>query len=91
VKHAVLAVPGMGKSATDIEDNLALFTQPSTGVRPGKGWSAMSAGANLYNVAYDFIDGGQGEKQAIWSVNAATKQVEYVNESAKLFSWTPKD
>ena len=91
VKHAVLTVPGMGRSATDIEDNLALFTRPSTGVRPGKGWSARPTDNNAYNVFYDFLDGSQGEKQAIWSVNTATKQVKYVNESAKLFSWTPKD
>jgi len=91
VKHAILTVPGEGKSATDIEENLTLFTQPVTGVRPGKGWSATPVGANVYNVSYDFINGNQGERQAIWSVNTATKQVKYVNEHAKLFSWTPKD
>ncbi len=90
VKHAVLTVPGMGRSATDIQENLALFTKPGTGVRPGKGWIATLAGPNVYNVSYDFID-GTSEKQAIWSVNTATKQVKYVNESAKLSSWTPKD
>jgi hypothetical protein len=91
VKHAVLTVPGVGRSATDIEENLALYTTPGTGVTNGKGWSATPAGANLYNVSWDFIDGSQGEQQAIWSVNTATKQVKYVNHYAKLFSWTPKD
>ena len=89
VKHAILTVPGNGKSATDIEDNLALFTKPGTGVTLAKGWSATSTGTNTFNVSYDFIDGGSGEKQAIWSVNVATKQVKYVNEAAKVFSWTP--
>lgn len=89
VKHAVLTVSGKGTSATDIEENVKLFTQPGTGVRPAKGWSATLATANVYNVTYDFIDGSQGEKQAIWSVNIRTKQVKYLNEMAKLFSWTP--
>jgi len=39
---------------------------------------------------FDFIDGGAGEKQAIWRVNLKTGAVTYVNESAKIFSWTPK-
>jgi len=89
VKHAVLTVPGLGRSATDIEENLALFTKPGTGVTRGKGWSATTAGTNLFNVAYDFMDGSNGEQQAIWSVNTVTKQVKYVNHYAKLFSWTP--
>ena len=90
VKHAILTVSGKGRSATDIDENIKLFTQPETGVKRGKGWSATPAGKNLYNVAYDFIDGSSGEKQAIWSVDIATKQVKYVNEAAKIFSWTPK-
>jgi hypothetical protein len=89
VKHAILTVPGNGRSATDIEENIKLFEAPGSGVNPGKGWSATPAGAGAYNVAYDFIDGAAGEKQAIWSVNTATKQVKYVNYAAKLFSWTP--
>jgi hypothetical protein len=89
VRHAILTVPGKGKSATDIEENLKLFESPGTGVKAGKGWLATPAGAGVYNVAYDFIDGSAGEKQAIWSVNTATKRVKYVNEAAKLFSWTP--
>lgn len=89
VKHAILAVPGKGRSATDIEENVKLFETPGTGVTSGRGWSAIPAGGGVYNVAYDFVDGGSGEKQAIWSVNTATKQVKYVNESAKLLSWTP--
>jgi hypothetical protein len=88
VKHAVLTVPGMGRSATDIEENIKLLTQPGTGTRPAKGWSATPAGKNVYNIAYDFIDGTR-ERQAIWSVNTATGQVKYVNEAAKIFSWTP--
>jgi hypothetical protein len=91
VKHAILTVPGKGRSATDIEENLKLFTHPGTGVRPAKGWSATPAGKNVYKVTYDFIDGSSGEKQAIWSVNTATRQVKYVNEAAKIFSWTPND
>ena len=89
VKHAILTVPGQGRSATDIEENIKLFTQPGTGLRPAKGWSATPADKNVYNVAYDFINGSSGETQAIWSVNIATRQVKYVNKAAKIFSWTP--
>jgi hypothetical protein len=89
VKHAILTVSGKGRSATDIEENIKLFTQPGTGVKPAKEWSATPAGKNIYNVAYDFMDGSQGEKQAIWSVDVTTKQVKYVNSEAKIFSWTP--
>ena len=64
--------------------------QPGTGLTPGKSWSATPAGPNIYNVSYGYID-GRGEKQAVWTVNIATKQVKYVNEDAKLISWTPKD
>jgi hypothetical protein len=90
VKHAVLTVPGMGRSATDIEENLALFTRRGTGITRAKGWTAVPTGSNVYNVSYDFID-GSGEKQAIWSANIVTKQVKYINEDAKLASWIPKD
>lgn len=89
LKHAILTVPGKGRSATDIEENVKLFTQPGTGVRPAKGWSATPAGRSVYNVAYDFIDASSGEKQAIWWVNVTTRQVKYVNDAAKIFSWTP--
>jgi hypothetical protein len=89
VKHATLTVPGQGRSATDIEHNLKLFMTPGTGVTPAKGWGAIASGPNLYNVSFDFTDGVNGERQAIWSVNTATKQVKYVNEAAKTFSWTP--
>jgi len=89
VKHAILTVPDQGRSVTDIEENLKLFMTPGTGVIAGKGWSATAAGANVYNVSFDYNDDGRGERQAIWSVNTATKQVKYVNEAAKLFSWTP--
>lgn len=89
VKHAILTVPGKGRSATDIAENIKLFESPGTGVSPGKGWSATPAGAGIYDVSYDFIDGSAGAKQAIWSVNPAKKQVRYVNEAAKAFSWTP--
>jgi hypothetical protein len=89
VKHAILIVPGKGKSATDIEENIKLFESPGTGVTRGKGWTSTPTAAGIYNVVYGFNDGKAGEKQAIWTVNTTTKQVKYVNEAAKLFSWTP--
>ena len=89
VKHAVLTVPGKGRSAKDIEQNLAYFMTAASGITAGKGWSATPSGPNTYNVVFDFKDARNGEKQAIWSVNTVTDTVRYVNEAAKLFSWTP--
>jgi hypothetical protein len=90
VKAAVLTVPENGRSATDVETNISLFMSTPVCCRPGKGWSAKAGGADTFEVGFDFIDGGAGEKQAIWRVNLKTGAVTYVNESAKIFSWTPK-
>jgi hypothetical protein len=91
VKAAVLTVPGSGRSSTDIEANVALFMSVP-GVREprqAKGWSGIRKQGTLYEVAYDFINGDEGEQQAIWSVDLKSGKVKYVNEKAKIFSWTP--
>jgi hypothetical protein len=91
VKTAILTVPGLGKSATDIQENIALFMKaPGVAPQPGKGWNATRGSGNVYSVAFDFLDGGK-PAQAVWSVDLDTGTVKYVNKSAKLFSWTPKD
>jgi len=89
VKAVVLTVPGMGRSATDVETNISLFMSAPAFCRPARGWSAHTSDADMFEVVFDFIDGGAGEKQAIWSVDLKTGKVKYVNESAKIFSWTP--
>jgi hypothetical protein len=88
VKTAILTVPGLGKSATNIESNIELFMS-APGVSKGSGWSATSKGETIYEVDYDFINGNRGEEKAIWSVDLGTKTVKYINENAKTFSWTP--
>jgi len=88
VKAAVLTVPGSGRSATDIGANVAYFMS-TPGLRQAKGWSATTKQSTLYEVAYDFINGGEGEQKAIWSVDLKTGKVKYVNKNAKNFSWTP--
>jgi hypothetical protein len=89
VKRAVLIVSGMGKSATDIEHNIGL-NMKTPGFHPGKGWSANSTGEKTYTVSFDFVtDDKQGEHQALWSVNLATRKVDYINMAAKNLSWTP--
>jgi hypothetical protein len=91
VKTAILTVPGLGRSDTDIEKNIALFMKsPGVEPQPGKGWSATKGSANVYSVAFDFLDGGK-PAQAIWSADLTTGAVKYVNQAAKSFSWTPKD
>jgi hypothetical protein len=87
VKAAVLTVPGQGQSSGDIQANLDLYSSP---MQPGKGWSVKSSGAKSYDVSYDFID-GRGNEQAIWNADLATGAVKFVNEAAKVFSWTPED
>jgi hypothetical protein len=87
VKAAVLTVPGQGRSSGDIQANLDLYSSSMT---PGKGWSAKSSGPKTYDVSFDFID-GRGNEQAIWAADLSTGAVKYVNEAAKVFSWTPKD
>jgi len=87
VKAAVLSVPGQGRSSGDVQANLDLYSSSMT---PGKGWNAKSAGPKSYDVSYDFID-GRGNEQAIWTADLSTGAVKYVNEAAKVFSWTPKD
>ena len=86
-----LPIPGLGRSDTDIEKNITLFMKsPGVEPQPGKGWSATKGSANVYSVAFDFLDGGK-PAQAIWSADLTTGAVKYVNQAAKAFSWTPKD
>lgn len=89
VKHAVLTVPGYGRSATDVEANLNYDMNPKIGLSRAKGWSARAVGRSTYEVAFDFINGNLGEQEAVWSVDLGTGVVKYVNKNAKNFSWTP--
>jgi hypothetical protein len=90
VKRAVLTVPGMGKSSTDIDQNIE-FNMATPGYHPGPGgWSAKLVGNSTYEVSFDLItDDAQGHHQAIWSANLTTRRVKIVNMAAKYLSWTP--
>ncbi len=89
VERAVLTVNGMGKSSTDIGQNIE-FNMATPGFHPGKGWSARLTGDRTYTVSFDFItDDKEGEHEAVWSANLATRKVNYVNMAAKYMSWTP--
>lgn len=89
VKKATLTVDG-DRSATNLEENVELF-MASPGLRPAGGWSAKRQGNGTFAVTYDFIDGQDGEQQALWAYNPASGSVKYVNKRAKLMSWTPAD
>jgi hypothetical protein len=89
VKEAILTVPGKGRSATNIQENLELFMGMGSAVRPTKGWSAKAEKGKTFLVVFTFMDGHLGEQEAIWSANLETKTVQYVNKYAKMFSWTP--
>lgn len=88
VRAIILTVPGKGRSSGDVQANVDLFMS-SPGIKAGKGWAAKRQRPTIYQVTYDFIDGTQGDEQAIWSANIASGEVKYVNENAKIFSWTP--
>jgi hypothetical protein len=100
VKSSVLTVPGLGRSATDVEANIDLFISSTSvlaksfhgetakGMRPAKGWLARTKNGNTIEVIFDFMD-GDAPKQAIWTVALDTSVVKYVNEDAKTLSWTP--
>jgi hypothetical protein len=88
VKKSVLTVPGQGRSATNIQENVDWYIG-MPGLSRGKGWSAKAETGKTYQVSFDFIDGKE-RSQAIWSADLETKKVQYVNKAAKLFSWTPK-
>jgi hypothetical protein len=89
VKSAILTVPGLGKSAENIESNIAEFMKaPGVAPEPGKGWSATNHGGSVYSVTFDYLNGGE-PAQAIWSADVETGTVKYVNEYAKIFSWAP--
>jgi hypothetical protein len=88
VQVSSLTVPGVGRSSRDVEENIKLFETPGTSAVAGNGWSATDVKGTIYSVAYDFSDGQNGHKQAVWSVDIATKHVTCVNEAAKFFSWS---
>jgi hypothetical protein len=88
VKSAVLTTPEGRRSADTVENTIKEFMDPPS-VEPARGWSAAKIQHEEYRVLFDFIDGKLGEKQAIWSANLATRQVHYINKSAKILSWLP--
>jgi len=88
VRAAILTVPDSGRSSGDIQANIDSFlTYP--GIKKGKEWSAQAKASTIYEVSYDFINGGAGEQQATWTANLANGEVKYINMNAKTFSWTP--
>ena len=88
VKKAILTVPGQGRSAKNIQENVEWFMKFPE-LSPGQGWSAKTDKGKTYLVTFDFINGKLGQSQAVWSVDMETKRVQYVNKYAKNFSWTP--
>jgi hypothetical protein len=97
VKRAVLTNPGFGRSSTDVDQSVqynvkttALLAKTPNFHWEGKGWSARLTGDRTYAVSFDSItDDEEGEHQAVWSANLATRQVKYVNKAAKDLSWVP--
>ena len=89
VKSAVLVVDGNRSSAT-IGDTVSQFLQPSTGIRMGKGWSAIQKSPDTCEVRLDIIDAAN-DGPAIWEADLRSHKVKYVNMTAKLMSYLPPD
>lgn len=89
VKRSTLTVDG-SRSASNIGDTVEFFMYKN-GVRPGNGWSLRPGDGGKVLVSYDFIDGADGQQQAVWELDPKTHNVRYVNKRAKLMSWLPKD
>ena len=71
-------------AAKHVEDVIAFWMLPGGGAHPAKGWSARLTGKQTYTVSFDFVtDDKEGEHQALWSVNMATRKVQYTNMAAK--------
>jgi hypothetical protein len=89
VKRTTMTVPGEGRSFGNIEQNLRSFMNSGSGLSTAKGWSAHAISGDIYDVSYDYINGSQGEAQAVWSADLHTDEVKYLNMAAKIFSWNP--
>lgn len=90
VKRAVLDVPGIGKSSTDIDQNVQYYMTNPGYHRGPRGWDVRQTGDGEYEVSFDIItDDAEGHHQAVWSANLATRQVKIINKAAKYLSWTP--
>ena len=88
VRAAIMTVPDEGRSTGDVQAVVDMF-MVSPGLKIANGWAAKKDGATTYTVSFDFINGSQGEQQALWQADLATGKVKYVNENGKLFSWAP--
>lgn len=88
VRAAVMSTPEGGRSTGDVQAVVDMY-MVSPGLSPAKGWSAKEEAPDSYTVFFDFINGSQGEQQALWKVNLTSGKISYVNENGKLFSWAP--
>ena len=88
VRQTIMVVPDRGRSTGDVQAVVDMF-MASPGLKPANGWDAKKDGATTYMVSFDFINGDQGQQQALWEADLATGKVRYLNENGKLFSWAP--
>lgn len=88
VRQTIMTVPGQSRSTGDVQAVVDLY-MVGPGLKAAKGWGAKQTGPTTFDVSFDFINGQQGEQQAIWQADIASGRVKYVNENGKLFSWAP--
>jgi len=88
VRQTIMTVPDRGRSTGDVQAVVDLY-MVSPGLKVAKGWKAKQTGPSTFEVSFDFINGEQGEQQAIWLADTTSGRVKYVNENGKLFSWAP--
>lgn len=85
VKTARLTLPDKGRSASAIQTVVEDFAK-APGFVP-KGWSATQLNG-LWTVSLACTDGDHPDT-AQWSFDPKTRQVKYLNKTAKLLSWEP--
>lgn len=88
VRQTIMTVPDEGRSSGDIQAVVDMY-MVSPGLKVAKGWGAKQTGPTTFDVSFDFINGEQGEQQAIWQADITSGRIKYVNENGKLFSWAP--
>ena len=88
VRQTIMTVPDEGRSTGDVQAVVDLY-MVGPGLKVAKGWAAKQTGPKTFDVSFDFINGAQGEQQAIWQADTASGRVKYVNENGRLFSWAP--
>jgi hypothetical protein len=88
VKAARLNVKGHGWSSETVGAGVAFLEKPSE--MSNLQWSSERSGKR-WVVTLDFVEGASKPGRAQWAYEPETGRVSYLDPTAKIFSWIPKD